>query len=250
MGTLLSAAGFDSDAVITGMGGEVDGVNQWDALMSPASVSLDDASSLPRSEIMHDIDFMSINDGQTYARSDEVMAAFTRVVKGKQYKVLTATSIGGYGQPFTEDIYDDDEDVAYYLFDLSSDPLETNNLWDNADYTALKSDLLTGMCEYYTAMVSPVFAKSVDTRSFWAAVNSTKENPKNATELGFLSYWHNDYSQATPTYSKDEFERTVGVSDETSSFCPFTSSGIIHLGSKTNMHFKGHKFTGRIGSKD
>ena len=244
--TLLTAAGLDSDAVITAQGGDTDGVSQWDALMNPASVSLADASSLPRSEIMHQIDFLSTVGGQIYVDSDEVMAAFTRVVGGSQYKILTATSIGGYGQPFTEDIYNDSEDIGYYLFDLTADPLESNNLWDDERYSSLKKDLLTGMCDYYTSMIAPAFSPNVDSHAFWVAVNSTKKDPMDPTELGYVTYWHNDHNSALPAYTKEAFESYAKAGDDF--YCPFKALQTMSYGAHSNPKLATRKGKGRLGS--
>ena len=99
--TLLTAAGLDSDAVITAQGGDTDGVSQWDALMNPASVSLADASSLPRSEIVHNIDYIDAGTGiRGYTDLNRTKGVITKIVDGRQYKLMTGSYLGGFTVPF------------------------------------------------------------------------------------------------------------------------------------------------------
>merc|ERR1712146_235855 len=156
--------------------------------------------------------------------------------------------IGGYGQPFTEDVYDDSEDIAYYLFDLTADPLESNNLWDDEAYTSLKTELLSSMCDYYTSMVAPVFAFGGDSYAFWLAVNATKINPMDPTELGYITYWQDDQNNASPAYTKEAFEAYANAGGDP--YCPFAALQTMSLGAHSNPKFVGRKNEGRHGSLD
>ena len=111
-----------------------------------------------------------------------------------------------------------------YFFDLSSDPYETKNLWNNEDKHELRMSLLDALCERYSSMTDSVFVKYYNPNHFWLAVNATKKgnDPTNSDELGYLTHWYpvDESYNPNPTYTKSDFEESLGM---VSGQCPFDS---------------------------
>jgi len=131
---------------------EIDGVNHWDTVLSLTYV-------VPRDEIIHDINRYS-DKGGTIAKAKPKFA-----VRKGDYKLIysQSDSIGWYNVSTGDSLCVDIVDYEYvHMFDISSDPYETKNLYLSSefesDYSEIFDELWKLFEKYNETLADPIYA--------------------------------------------------------------------------------------------
>jgi len=157
----------------------LDGVNQWNVIMNRKE---DDGATPIRTEVLHNIDYMDTETGSDIASEPKhITAAMTAQYDDLHlYKVIIHSDIDYWYAPFTNDVYhmveyedgyqlelytdtdDEPTNENHFLFDISTDPLEIVNLWDDQDFRNVRTKLINQICvSWETRMVDTVYRSGV-----------------------------------------------------------------------------------------
>ena len=153
--TLLDAAGV---GYTPASGYELDGVSHWNHLKKLSSKSVSDVADGPREHMLYNY---YINVSVKSWDSGTV-----RAVRNKQFKLLETYTDNGYSDWNSADELEEDDDslssletctqggatgsgtYTSFLFDLTNDPYETTNLYDEGAYADVIEELEGKLAEY------------------------------------------------------------------------------------------------------
>lgn len=216
-----------------------DGVNQWVAMMDGVAYT----KYAPRTEILHNIDYIDSDTGEVFTDATMSNAALTAFLDGGLYKIIinfAGDSDGRWYLPFSNKGEWYEPDVAIevensgmnygnetsFLFDLKNDPFERVNLWERAPFQKIKRTLSSKICDYWeNKMVDSLFHDDVSGPAKAAMVDVFEANDN------FLTWWVEGNPNMTSKYP-------ISALDYKKTKCPFYKfvgdipTDIISIGSK------------------
>ena len=189
-----------------------DGVNQWVAMMDGVAYY----KYAPRTEILHNIDYISTDSNDIFDDATDSNAALTSQVDGGLYKIIInfqGDSNGRWYFPYSNlglwyepDAATELEDAGMnygnetsFLFDLKNDPFERINLWERAPFQKIRKTLSSKVCDYWeNKMVSSLYHEDVSGTAKAAMVEVFEANDN------FLTWWVDGKPNMTSIYKVED----------------------------------------------
>jgi|ERR1712086_852853 len=170
----------------------LDGVDQWDALSNGIG-SEDDMTSAPRTEILHNIDYIGADSGELISPASDSLAALSAFIDGTLYKVIINEDDDApapWYLPYSNEGSIEEADRAYvnqtsWLFNLDEDPFEQINLWEQVAFQPVKTALISKVCDYWeTSMIDSLWRGDVTGNANKLMVSVYDAND------GFITWWN------------------------------------------------------------
>jgi len=226
--TLLDAAGA---SYTPASGYELDGVSHWSYLKKLSSNSVSDVADGPRQHMLYNY-YIDVEE-KTWD------SGTVRAVRNTQYKLIETYTDNGYSDWNSADELEEDDDVlssqetctqgsatssgtyTSFLFDLTNDPYETTNLYDDDKYSAV-IDELEGKLDEYAVNVKEDVEDAKTTKACYPAWKEAgnvivpwAKKEKSGKGYPALNTKGCDYSLLSPLYrDKDDDDDDGGDDDD------------------------------------
>jgi arylsulfatase A-like enzyme len=159
---------------------ELDGVDHWRHMIH----AVDDwKTDPPRTELLHNIDLWSLEGAFTNV---SLLSTAVQAIRVGDMKLLMGQDASNWFKPHMSDCathgyctpgYESTDDCSYeygdskYLFNMSADPFELNNLVADEAYAGLLTTMEARLTHYRSGMVDPAYKSAHYHRAYlsWAA---------------------------------------------------------------------------------
>ena len=160
---------------------DLDGIDQWKHMISPEIYAPD---AYPRQEVLHNIDLWSLD---TSFKNVSLLETPVAALRMGDWKLVMGQDASGWYQPhqggcsggqgYCPPTYESTDDCSYeygdskYLFNMSADPFELNNLVADEAYAGLLTTMEARLTHYRSGMVDPAYKSAHYHRAYlsWAA---------------------------------------------------------------------------------